>query len=85
MKGACRSVKFSPTGADLLLYSEQMSYVNVVDAVTFNGRQPIRVAPSLTDKHISGISFSPCSKTVFVGMQDSVWEYAVDTARPESA
>ncbi|KAI8585750.1 WD40-repeat-containing domain protein [Geranomyces variabilis] len=80
MKGACRSVKFSPTGSiDLLLFSEHMSYINVVDARTFNDRQTIRVAPSSSDQHISGISFSPCSKTIFVGMESNVWEYSVDT------
>ncbi|KAI9105476.1 WD40-repeat-containing domain protein [Phlyctochytrium arcticum] len=80
VKGACRSVKFSPTGSiDLLMYSEHMSYVNIVDARTFNQRQTVRVAPSSTDQHISGITFSPDSKNIFVGMESNVWEFEVDT------
>ena len=35
-KGACRSVKFSPTnGVDLLIFSEHESFVHVVDIRTF--------------------------------------------------
>ncbi|KND01502.1 uncharacterized protein SPPG_09104 [Spizellomyces punctatus DAOM BR117] len=80
VKGACRSVKFSPTGSiDLLMYSEHMSYINVVDARTFNERQTVRVAPSSSDQHISGITFSPDSKNIFVGMESNVWEFEVDT------
>ncbi|KAJ3083501.1 hypothetical protein HK102_001038, partial [Quaeritorhiza haematococci] len=60
VKGACRSVKFSPTGSiDLLMYSEHVSYVNLVDARTFNQRQTLRVAPPGCDQHISGCTFSP--------------------------
>ncbi|KAI9011494.1 WD40-repeat-containing domain protein [Gaertneriomyces semiglobifer] len=80
VKGACRSVKFSPVGGmDLLMYSEHMSYVSIVDARTFGARQTIRVAPTSSDQHISGICFSPDSRTAFVGMESNVWEFEVDT------
>ncbi|KAI8847633.1 WD40-repeat-containing domain protein [Chytridium lagenaria] len=80
VKGACRSVKFSPAGSiDLLMYSEHVSYVNLVDARTYNERQTIRVAPPHSDQHISGISFSPDSKNVFVGLESTVLQYEVDT------
>ena len=64
---------------DLLLYSEHISYINVVDARTFNERQVIRVSPPGVDTHISGISFSPDSRSVFVGTESAVVEYEVDT------
>lgn len=78
-KGACRCVKFSPSGSvDLLLYSEHMSYFNVVDARTFNERQVIRAAPPNQDLNISGITYSPDSKTIFVGLEGTILEYDVD-------
>ncbi|KAJ1343341.1 hypothetical protein BSLG_002367 [Batrachochytrium salamandrivorans] len=82
VKGACRCVKFSTTGSiDLLLFSEHISYVNVVDARTFDARQSICVAPPGLDQHISGISFSPDSSSVFVGTESSILKYEVDTLR----
>ncbi|KAJ3199816.1 hypothetical protein HDU82_000126 [Entophlyctis luteolus] len=80
VKGAARSVKFSMAGSvDLLMFSEHMSYVNLVDARTFNETQSVRVAPANSDQHISGITFSPDSKTIFVGLETAVLEYDVDT------
>ncbi|KAF9276806.1 hypothetical protein BGZ88_001507 [Linnemannia elongata] len=80
VKGATRCVKFSSSGSiDLLLYSEHVSYVNLVDARTFNDRQVIRVAPAGHDEHISGIAMSPDSKVCFVGLENSVLEFDVDT------
>ncbi|KAG0235113.1 cleavage and polyadenylation specificity factor subunit 2, partial [Mortierella sp. GBA43] len=79
-KGATRCVKFSSSGSiDLLVFSEHVSYVNLVDARTFNERQIIRVAPPNNDEHISGIALSPDSKVCFVGMEHSVLEFDVDT------
>ncbi|KAI8830741.1 WD40-repeat-containing domain protein [Chytriomyces cf. hyalinus JEL632] len=80
VKGAARSIKFSPSGSiDLLLFSEHVSYVNLVDARTFNECQSIRVAPPHCDQHISGVSYSPDSKSIFVGLETTVLEYDVDT------
>jgi uncharacterized protein YjiK len=60
---------------DLLVFSEvfqflfqHVSYVNIVDARTFNERQVVRVSPQGSDQHISGISFSPDSQSLFVGI-----------------
>ncbi|KAG0198147.1 hypothetical protein BGX28_008393 [Mortierella sp. GBA30] len=79
-KGATRCVKFSSSGSiDLLVYSEHVSYVNLVDARTFNERQVIRVAPPNNDEHISGIAMSPDSKICFVGLEHNVLEFDVDT------
>ena len=52
------------------MYSEHVSYVNVIDARTFNQRQALRVAPPSNDQHISGIAYSPDAKSIFVGMAD---------------
>ncbi|KAF9217060.1 hypothetical protein CPC16_009016 [Podila verticillata] len=80
VKGATRCVKFSSSGSiDLLVYSEHVSYVNLVDARTFNDRQVVRVAPTNIDEHISGIAMSPDSKVCFVGLEHSVLEFDVDT------
>ncbi|KAG0344493.1 hypothetical protein BG004_004445 [Podila humilis] len=85
VKGATRCVKFSSSGSiDLLIYSEHVSYVNLVDARTFNERQVVRVAPPHVDEHISGIALSPDSKKCFVGMEHSVLEFDVDTINRRS-
>jgi hypothetical protein len=79
VKGAIRAVKFSPShSVDLLAFSEHVSYVNFVDARNFDGKQSIRVAPSGSDMHISGFSWSPDCKSVFVGLESTVLEYDVD-------
>ncbi|KAJ3304614.1 hypothetical protein HDV03_002567 [Kappamyces sp. JEL0829] len=80
VKGACRCVKFSPSGSmDLLAFSEHVSYVNLVDARTFNEKQTIRVSPMGSDQHISGICFSPDSQALFVGLEHSMLQYDIDT------
>ncbi|KAJ3218350.1 hypothetical protein HK099_005092 [Clydaea vesicula] len=80
VKGACRCLKFSPTGSiDLLMYSEHVSYFNLVDARTFNQKQSIRVSQAGGEQHISGIAFSPESKNIFVGLESTILEYQVDT------
>lgn len=78
--GAARCVKFSPSGSlDLLIYSEHVSYFNIVDARTFNQRQTIRAAPPHIDQNISGITFSPSSQKIYVGLENHIKEYTVDT------
>jgi len=79
-KGAARCVKFSTSGAvDLLAYTEHVSYVNIVDARNFSTQQVVRVSPSHLDYHITGMSFAPDSRSLFVGLENSVLEYTVDT------
>ncbi|CAG8480122.1 4759_t:CDS:10 [Paraglomus brasilianum] len=79
-KGAARSVKFSPSGSvDLLMFSEHVSYVHLVDSRTFCERQTLRITPQHYDQHISGITFTPDSSRIFVGVEHSVLEYEVDT------
>ncbi|TPX31257.1 hypothetical protein SmJEL517_g05377 [Synchytrium microbalum] len=79
VKGACRGIKFAQAGSvDLLMFSEHVSYFNLVDTRTFEHRQSIRVAPPGSDQHISGVSFSPDAKSIFVGMENQIVEYEVD-------
>jgi WD40 repeat protein len=78
-KGACRVVKFSQSGSvDLLAFSEHATYFNVVDARTFECQQSIRVAPQGIDLHLTGLSFSPDSDSIFVGIEQAVLEYPID-------
>ncbi|KAJ2622951.1 hypothetical protein GGI25_001573 [Coemansia spiralis] len=103
-RGACRNVKFSPSGSiDLLAFSEHTSYVNVVDTRSFEKRQILRAgnpenafdddlghsaptsfllpdSPSLLsqDLQITGLRFSSDSSALFVGLEESILEYAVD-------
>lgn len=69
---------------DLLAFSEHVSYVNLVDARTFNDRQSIRVSPLGSDQHISGISFSPESQSLFVGLEHSMLRYEIDSVNRRS-
>ncbi|OZJ03568.1 hypothetical protein BZG36_03091 [Bifiguratus adelaidae] len=81
-KNATRCVKFSSSGSlDLLAYTEHESYIHIVDARTFNAQQSIRVAPdeSSLDVNISGLSFTPDSRRLFVGLEHAVHEYELDT------
>lgn len=46
-RGACRNVKFTPSGSvDLLAFSEHTGYVNIVDARGFDKRQTLKVDSS---------------------------------------
>lgn len=78
-KGACRVVKFSQTNSvDLLAFSEHASYFNIVDARTFDSQQSIRVAPQGMDLHLTGLTFSPESDSIFVGIEQVILEYQID-------
>jgi WD40 repeat protein len=77
-KGSCRNVKFSRgTPVDLLAFSEHTTFVHVVDARDFASEQLVRVHPSVRDHNVAGIAFSPLSKQLFVGLEDSLSVYDV--------
>ncbi|KAG2178745.1 hypothetical protein INT43_001591, partial [Umbelopsis isabellina] len=79
-KGAARCVKFTNMGAvDLLAYTEHVSYVNIVDARSFDSQQVVRVSPAHLDYHITGMTFDPESQSMFVGLENSLLEYSIDT------
>ncbi|KAI7861183.1 WD40-repeat-containing domain protein [Circinella umbellata] len=75
---APRSIQFSKGPLDLLAYSEHVSTINIIDTRTFETRQVIRLAPNDMDYHITGLSFSPDNRSLFVGMEDSIIELSVD-------
>lgn len=78
--GACRKVQFSPSATmDLLLFSEHMNYIHIVDARTFEQRQAIRVSNELEERNINGITFSPDSRSVYVALDKQIVEYEIDT------
>ncbi len=90
VKGAVRSVKFSPSPSiDLLAFTEHVSYFNIIDARTFdlNSKQSIRLGTIINfsfdyiignqgaDSHISGSAFSPDSRSLFIGTYISMEIY----------
>ncbi|KAL0083395.1 WD40-repeat-containing domain protein, partial [Phycomyces blakesleeanus] len=81
LKGAARCVKFTQSGAiDLLAFTEHVSHINIIDARTFNAQETIRVGSSGVDTPITGLAFSPNSHSMFVGMENVILEYPVDTS-----
>jgi hypothetical protein len=79
-KGAIRNVKFSQSGSvDLLAFSEHTSVVNLVDARTFEDCDTIRVSQTADiDVNISGMAFTPDSKSLMVGLENGALEYRID-------
>ncbi|KAI9321635.1 WD40-repeat-containing domain protein [Dichotomocladium elegans] len=79
-KGAIRCVKFTKSRAvDLLAYTEHVSHVHIVDARTFDAQQTLRVGPAGQDTPITGLTFSQDSENMFVGLDNAILEYGVDT------
>lgn len=78
--GACRNVKFSQAGGvDLLLYTEHVAHVSIVDARTFGDRQTLRVGGDGAGRHIAGAAFSPDARRIYVADEHDLYEYSVDT------
>ncbi|CEG72923.1 hypothetical protein RMATCC62417_08401 [Rhizopus microsporus] len=79
-KGAARCVKFTQAGAiDLLAFTEHVSHVHVIDARTFDGQQTLRVGSAGHDTPITGLCFSADSKKMFIGLENAVLDFNVDT------
>lgn len=79
-RGAVRSVKFSQKGSlDLLAFTEHTSYVNVVDARTFDGRDSIRVGSGETN--LTGLAFSDSGSSLFLGTEQVIMEYDINTRK----
>lgn len=75
---APRSIQFSNGPLDLLVYAEHVSTVNIVDTRTFETRQIVRLSPSDVDYHVTGFSFSPDNRAIYVGLEDAIVELNVD-------
>ena len=82
---ACRNVKFSPLAAlDLLAFSEHRGRCHLADARMWPKQQILAVGevPEMVD--ISGMSFSPCGKMLYVGCEDQIVAYHIDTGARRS-
>lgn len=76
---APRAIQFSKGPLDLLAYSEHVSTVNIIDTRTFETRQLVRLSPRRDmDYHISGMSFSPDNRYLYVGFEDAIVQLDVD-------
>ncbi|KAI8876351.1 WD40 repeat-like protein [Backusella circina FSU 941] len=79
-KGAARCVKFTQSGAvDLLAFTEHVSHVHIVDARTFDAQQTLRVGSAAHDTPITGLCFSNDSKKMFVGLENAILDFKIDT------
>lgn len=79
-KGAARCVKFTQTGAvDLLAFTEHVSHVHIIDARTLNGQQTLRVGSLGQDTPITGLCFSNNSQKMFVGLENAILDFNIDT------
>ncbi|KAJ1815117.1 hypothetical protein LPJ75_002487, partial [Coemansia sp. RSA 2598] len=67
-RGACRNVKFSPSGSvDLLAFSEHTGYVNIVDTRDYAHRQILCVA---TDDSADAVGVQSWAASPGIGSQD---------------
>ena len=82
---ACRNVRFSPAPLDVLAFSEHRGRAHIADARMWPRQQVLHVngAPEL-EPDISGITFSPCGQRLYVGLEDSIVAYHVDTGARRS-
>lgn len=77
---ACRNIKFSPAPLDLMAFTEHRGRCHLVDTRMWSRHQILHVggSPEL-EPDISGLAFSPEGRTVYVGTEDGVVAYSVDT------
>jgi hypothetical protein len=62
-----------------LAFTEHVSHVHVIDARTFDGQQTLRIGSNRYDTPITGLSFSVDSKNMFVGLENSILDFNIDT------
>lgn len=79
-KKAARCIQFSSGPLDLLAYSEHVSNIYIVDTRSFETRQIVRLSPENEDHAITGLSFSPNSRLLSVGLEDRVVELTIDVS-----
>ncbi|PSC76429.1 WD40 repeat [Micractinium conductrix] len=76
---ACRNVKFSPAPLDLLAFSEHRSRCHLVDCRMWGREQVLDVGRPNSEPDISGLSFSPSGRRLYVGTEGGIAAYDVDT------
>jgi secreted PhoX family phosphatase len=55
--------------------------MNVVDARTFDGRDAIRIGTATSELNLTGLTFAPDSRSIFVGTEHAILEYDVNTRK----
>ena len=77
---ACRNVKFSPSPLDLLAFSEHRGRCHIADSRVWSRQQIIHVSgvPDI-EPDISGLCFSPTGNKLYVGREDCIMVYDIDT------
>ena len=82
---ACRNVRFSPAPLDVLAFTEHRGRVHLADSRMWPRQQVLHVSgvPEL-EPDISGLAFSPCGKRLYVGLEDSIVAYHVDSGARRS-
>lgn len=55
--------------------------MNIVDTRTFETRDTIRIGQATTELSLTGLAFSPNSKSIFVGTEHVILEYDVNTRK----
>lgn len=53
----------------------------MVDARTFDSRDSIRIGQPTTELNLTGLTFSPDSRSIFVGAEQFILEYDVNTRK----
>ncbi|KAI5190764.1 hypothetical protein NECID01_1131 [Nematocida sp. AWRm77] len=80
VKGACRNVKFCPhISLDLLAFTEHVSHFTIVDIRDFSKKQSIALSSADTDRHISGMAFSPDGHSLYIGTEMLIFEFEINT------
>lgn len=74
---ACRTVKWSSAPLDLLLYTEHKDRFHIVDGRTFEISQTVQLPHN---SHISGACFDAEGTKVYIGMEDGIAEYKINSA-----
>ena len=82
---ACRSVRFSPAPLDLLAFSEHRERIHIADSRMWPRQQIVNVgATAVIEPDIAGFCFSPCGRRLFVGTDETLLMYNVDTSSRRS-
>lgn len=77
---ACRNVRFAPAPLDLLAFTEHRGRCHLADARVWPRQQVLHVGglPEL-EPDISGLAFSPCGSMLYVGLEEGIVSYEVNS------
>jgi WD40 repeat protein len=82
---ACRNVRFSPSPLDLMAFSEHRGRCHLADGRMWSRRQVLHLGMSPEiEPDVAGLAFSPCGRKLFVGAEDQLVAYDVDTSARRS-